>query len=131
MPLLRASRVRRVRVEITMLAMGTVVELTLQLLLLLLGAAIGARVNQHYAERSSEELTNDAARIRRHVSELARLMHEAGLIEAVFDEDDNLVRIVKLHGKVSARAHARGELTVDREEANDPNEQPPNPPGSR
>jgi hypothetical protein len=61
---------------------------------LLIGAALGAAVNRHYAKQSSDQLKNEASRLRSRISELAHLMHDAGLIDAPLNDEGDLVKVV-------------------------------------
>lgn len=97
-------------------------DLLINVGLVLLGAVIGAVVNYCFARRSSKELraetarlSEEATRLSREISHLARLMRDAGLIDAEFDEAGNLLRIFKIEiiGTATAGASAHAILTVD------------------
>jgi gas vesicle protein len=73
---------------------------------LLIGAAIGIAANYYFARQSSIELSNEASNLKSRINELAHLMDEAGLVEATFNEEGDLVRVVRLRGRIEAKGQA-------------------------
>ena len=93
----------------------------------IVGSLIGAIVSGWYAKRSSKELREEAAGLRSQTNRLARLMVDAGIIDAEFDDAGNFLRVVRLVGVARGRSRARGTLSIG-DAAGDPPEEPPDPP---
>ncbi len=81
-----------------------------------LGVISGWLISWHYSKRGSEELREEADKLRGMVNALALHLQRAGVIEAEWGEDGNLkhYKVVALTGVIESKSEVFGTLTVER-----------------
>jgi hypothetical protein len=100
------------------------------LVLVLVGAGLGAGVSWHFAHTASK----DTRQLRTLITTLAHYLHDERVIRALFDKEDNLIRIERYEGYGQATlapltAYGSGTFTPPDAEAQPPPPRTPQEPG--